>query len=165
METLNDSLKLLQDLSINDGIQVMLSAVRAWADYLVPLSESTVCAEVKQYVKANRNAYYHPDIEKWHPKRFWEELIGDFHLRMENKGPIKEAKRPEIMPNRQRISQDELEYRATILANMARDMPIANALNFFENTVVQWSLVCPEEWFGQEHSGYIFHLLAQATEH
>jgi hypothetical protein len=168
-------IELLLNVPIQDGIEVMLDVVFAWANLHVPPEVTEVSEIVKQYVKETYPAWYYADIDSWLAKNYREALIGGFYRTI--KGKIVGELRQNFNPPPQRIDKSEREQRIQALAEYAKHLPIRQALNLFEAVTVSWvdsldldairSYVghTQSDWSPQKYRGYIFYIMADVIEH
>jgi hypothetical protein len=134
-------LNYLIDLPIDDGIKVVLDAVFEWANLMVPSGTQEISKSVLQHARERKNRVWSVDIKNWTPRRYHDDLIGDFHIRIRELDVTNDKERSTHIP--QSVDHAEITRRANELALFAQGLSVTDALQMFENLVAQWVTTCP----------------------
>ncbi len=166
-------LYLLTDLTVEDGVRVILDAVAFWADSLVDRRGTYISESVRQFAMKVTPSRNHDLLSTYTAADYWTFLVVEFGRRMRNR-LIKE-KRQRLNSAPQPLSQTELQDRARVMAESMRGLTIEQALDQFEETVVHWATIYNvnmpytvhekrEDLTDEKDSYYILKLLADLTE-
>lgn len=139
----SDPLVFLLDLSIDDGIKVIVDSVFKWADLLIVQEASDVPIYVVSYFANKHSTSNRINFAQWKPDQFRSSLIGEFNILIRHL-QLNES-RERFQYKSQVVDQTERLNRANAVANLAYKLSIVDALALFGDLIDRWITMCPLE--------------------